>query len=101
MLDAEKVIQKMRERGFVESIRAVDGDRNPITITFSTTRLDGTDIACKVYLAKEAFEFAWCVPGSVNRLVTGECGSLFDDGHFDRLHDKMHEQAVILYNASK
>lgn len=101
MLDAEKVAQKMRERGFTESMRSVDGNRDAITITFATMRLDGTDIACTVNLADESFNFVWCVPHSINKLSTPNCGSLFDDDHFNRLHDDMHRQAVILRNALK
>ena len=97
MLDEKQVIEKMRERGFSESMRSVKNGYEPISITFCTMRLDGTDISCTVNLEKETFSFAWCVPYSVNKLSCGECGSFFNDEHFHRLYNKILKHAQILY----
>lgn len=97
MLDTKQVIEKMSERGFSESMRSVKNVHEPITITFSTMRLDGTDISCTVNLEKETFSFTWCVPYSINRLCTPDCGSFFNDEHFHRLYRKMLKHVRILY----
>lgn len=97
MLDEKQVIEKMRERGFSETMRSVKNRYEPIAITFCTMYLDGTDISCTVNLEKETFSFLWCVPGSINKLSCGECGSFFDDKHFHRLYRKMLKHVRILY----
>ena len=97
MLDLKQVIKKMQERGFSESMRSVKNGYEPITITFSTMRLDGTDISCTINLEKETFKFEWCVPYSINRLSTPDCGSLFDDKHFHQLYRKMLKHVRMLY----
>lgn len=97
MLDAKQVIEKMRERGFSETMRSVKNGYEPVTITFSTMRLDGTDISCTVNLEKETFKFEWCVPYSINRLSTPDCGSFFNDEHFHRLNRQMLKHVRILY----
>lgn len=97
MLDAKQVIEKMRERGFTESMRSVRNGYDPITISFRTMRLDGTDISCNVHLEEETFSFAYGVPYSINMLTTPDCSSFFDDKHFDTLHNKMLKHARILY----
>lgn len=96
MLDAKQVIEKMNERGFTESMRSVKNGYEPIIITFSTMRLDGTDISCTVDLEKETFMFVWCVPYSINKLSTPDCGSFFNDNHFHTLYRKMLKHARIL-----
>ena len=96
MLDEKQVIEKMRERGFSETMRSVKNGYNPVTITFCTMRLDSTDIACTVNLVDETFRFDWCVPHSINRLTTPDCGSLFNDEHFHRLYRKMLKHVRIL-----
>ena len=97
MLDTKQVIEKMTERGFYESMRSVKNGHEPITITFCTNRLDGTDIACTVHLDKETFKFEWCVPYSINKLSTPDCGSLFNDKHFHQLYRKMLKHVRILH----
>lgn len=97
MLDKDKVIDKMRERGFTESMRSVKNGYEPVSITFCTMRLDGTDISCTVHLEEETFEFAWCVPQSINKLSTPHCGSFFNDDHFHKLYRKILKHARILY----
>ena len=97
MLDAKQVIEKMNERGFSESMRSVKNGHEPITITFCTMRLDGTDISCTVHLEEETFKLEWCVPYSINRLSTPNCGSLFNDKHFHGIYRKMLKQVRILY----
>ena len=59
MLDEKQVIEKMRERGFSETMRSVKNVYDPVTITFCTMRLDGTDISCTVNLEKETFLFVY------------------------------------------
>lgn len=97
MLDAKQVIEKMDKRGFIESFRSVKNVYEPISITFCTMRLDGTDISCTVNLEKETFSFVWSVPYSINKLLTPECGSFFNDEHFHRLYEKIFKQVHILY----
>ena len=97
MLDVNQVIEKMHERGFSESMRSVKNGYEPVSIVFCTTRLDGTDISCTVYLEKETFEFAWHVPNSINKLSTPNCGSFFNDDHFHKLYRKMLKHVRILY----
>ena len=97
MLDEKKVIEKMHERGFSETMRSVKNDYDPVTITFCTMRLDGTDISCTVHLKNETFSFLWCVPYSTNKLSCGECGSFFNDEHFHKLYRKMLKHVRILY----
>lgn len=97
MLDATQVIEKMRERGFTESMRSVRNVYEPISITFCTMRLDGTDISCTVNLEEETFSFVWCVPYSINKLSTPDCGSFFNDDHFHKLYRKMFKHVRILY----
>lgn len=97
MLDATKVIEKMRERGFSECMRSVRNGSEPISISFSTMRLDGTDVNCTVNLEQETFNFGWCVPYSINKLSTPDCGSFFDDKHFRTLYRKMLKHVRILY----
>ena len=97
MLDEKQVIEKMHERGFSEQMRAVKNGHEPISITFCTMRLDGTDISCIVNLEKETFSFTWCVPYSINKLSCGECGSFFNDEHFHKLYRKMLKHVRILY----
>ena len=97
MLDEKKVIEKMRERGFSETMRSVKNGYDPVTITFCTMRLDGTDISCTVHLENETFSFLWCVPYSTNKLSCGECGSFFNDEHFHKLYRKMLKHVRILY----
>ena len=97
MLDAKQVIEKMTERGFSESMRAVRNGYDPFTITFCTMRLDGTDISCIVNLDEETFSFAWCVPYSLNKLSCPNCGSFFNDEHFHKLYRKMLKHVRILY----
>lgn len=99
MLDAKQVIEKMRARGFSESMRSVKNVYEPVTITFSTMRLDGTDISCTVHLENETFSFVWCVPCSINKLSTPECGSFFNDKHFHIIYEKMFKHVNILYSA--
>lgn len=89
MLDEKQVIEKMRKRGFIETMRSVKNVYDPVTITFCTMRLDGTDISCTVHLENETFSFLWCVPG--------ECGSFFNDEHFHKLYRKMLKHVRILY----
>ena len=96
MLDEKQVIEKMRERGFSETMRSVKNGYDPVTITFCTMRLDDTDIACTVNLVDETFKFDWCVPGSINRLTTPDCGSFFNDEHFHKLYRKMLKHVRIL-----
>lgn len=97
MLDAKQVTEKMRERGFTETMRSVKNVYEPISIAFSPMRLDGTDISCTVNLEKETFSFSWCVPYSINTLSTPECGSFFNDEHFHKLYEKMFKHVNILY----
>ena len=97
MLDEKQVIEKMRERGFSETMRSVRNRYDPIAITFCTMRLDGTDISCTVNLEEETFSFIWCVPYSINKLSCGECGSFFNDEHFHKLYRKMLKHVRILY----
>ena len=97
MLDAKQVIETMGRRGFSESLRSVRNGCEPITITFTTMRLDGTDISCTVNLEKETFKFEWCVPCSINRLISPDCSSLFNDEHFHRIYRKMLKHVRILY----
>lgn len=97
MLDEKQVIEKMRERGFSETMRSVKNGYEPVTITFCTMYLDGTDISCTVHLENETFSFLWCVPGSINKLSCGECGSFFNDKHFHSLYRKMLKHVRILY----
>ena len=96
MLDEKQVIEKMRERGFSETMRSVKNGYDPVTITFCTMRLDGTDISCTVHLENETFSFLWCVPYSTNKLSCGECGSFFNDEHFHKLYRKMLKHVRIL-----
>ena len=96
MLDEKQVIEKMRERGFSETMRSVKNGYDLVTITFCTMRLDDTDIACTVNLVDETFKFDWCVPGSINRLTTPDCGSFFNDEHFHKLYRKMLKHVRIL-----
>lgn len=97
MYDTLKVRDKMSERGFSEVMRGYDGKGELITITYCTMRLDGTDISCVVNFQKDTFHFIWCVPKSINQLLTGELGSFFDDQHFDNLYGRILKQACILY----
>jgi hypothetical protein len=97
MLDAKQVIEKMNARGFSESMRSVKNGYEPVTITFSTMKLDGTDISCTVNLEKETFKFEWCVPYSINRLSTPDCGSFFNDEHFHKLNRQILKHVRILY----
>ena len=96
MLDEKQVIEKMRERGFTETMRSVN-THYTVSITFCTMCLDGTDISCTVNLKNETFLFVWCVPYSINRLSCGECGSFFNDEHFHKLYRKMLKHVRILY----
>ena len=96
MLDEKQVIEKMRERGFSETMRSIKNGYDPVTITFCTMRLDGTDISCTVHLENETFSFLWCVPYSTNKLSCDECGSFFNDEHFHRLYRKMLKHVRIL-----
>ena len=97
MLDKDQVIAKMHERGFTESMRSVKNRYEPVSITFCTMNLDGTDISCTVHLENETFSFIWCVPYSINKLSTPDCGSFFNDEHFHRLYRKMLKHVRILY----
>ena len=97
MLDANQVIEKMRERGFSESMRSVKNGYEPVTITFCTMKLDGKDMACTVHLEKETFKLEWCVPYSINKLSTPECGSFFNDEHFHKIFRKMYKHIRILH----
>ena len=97
MLNANQVVDKMKERGFTESMRSVKNSYETVTITFSTMRLDGTDISCTVNLENETFSFIWCVPYSINKLSTPDCGSFFNDEHFHKLYRKMLKHVRILY----
>ena len=97
MLDANQVVDKMKERGFTESMRSVKNSYETVTITFSTMKLDGTDISCTVNLEQETFKFEWCVPYSINRLCTPDCGSFMNDKHFHKIYRKMFKHARILY----
>lgn len=97
MLDAKQVIQKMKERGFTVTMHSVRNGNEPISITFSPMRLDGTDVSCNVNLKEETFSFIWCVPYSINKLSTPNCGSFFNDEHFHRMYEKIFKHAKILY----
>ena len=97
MLDAKQVIEKMQARGFSESMRSVKNGYEPISITFNTFRLDGTDISCTVDLEKETFKFEWCVPKSINMLCTPTCSSFFNDEHFHKINRKILKHVRILY----
>ena len=97
MLDEKQVIEKMRERGFSETMRSVRNHYDPIAITFCTMRLDGTDISCTVNLEEETFSIVLCAPYSINKLSCGECGSFFNDEHFHKLYRKMLKHVRILY----
>lgn len=97
MLDSKQVIKKMQERGFTESMRSVRNGYEPVTITFSTMRLDGTDISCTVNLDTGSFSFLWCIPSSINRIVTPECSPFDDDEHFHKIYRKMFKHVRILY----
>lgn len=97
MLDVTKVIDKMKERGFTECMRSVRNGSEPISISFSTMNMNGTDINCTVDLEKETFHFIWAVPSSVNKLSTSDCGSFFNDQHFHKLYRKMLKHVRILY----
>ena len=99
MLDEKQIIEKMRERGFSETVRSVKNGYDPVTITFCTMRLDGKDIACTVDLEEEKFSFTWCVPYSINKLSCDKCGSFFDDEHFRKLYHQILKHARILYSA--
>lgn len=95
MLDKQKVKEVMSNRGFYVQMLCNQGD-HAISITFNTMKMDGADIACTVNLVDETFKFEWCVPHSINRLVTPDCGSLFNDEHFHKLYRKMLKHARIL-----
>lgn len=97
MLDAKQVIEKMDERGFTETMRSVKDGYTPVTITFMTMRLDGTDISCMVNLEEETFEFGWCVPCSINRLSTPPCSPVLDDNQFHRIYRKILKHVRLLY----
>lgn len=95
MLDVNQVKEVMRNRGFCEQAIGKHGDQIA-SITFNTMRLDGTDIACIVDIFNETFKFEWCVPYSINRLITPDCSSLFNESHFYKLYRKMLKHARIL-----
>lgn len=98
MLNKKEVENIMYNRGFYEQMSCKNS--NQVTsMTFNTMRLDDTNIACTVNLIKETFRFDWCVPHSINRLTTPDCGSLFDDAHFNNIYEKIKQQSRILYNA--
>lgn len=105
MLDKKQVIEKMRERGFTEMSRQMKNTYDIVAIFFITEptyrKRTGTiqtpSIGCNVNLEKETFEFKYIVPNSINCLCSPECGSLFNDDHFDNLCFKFEEQASILY----
>lgn len=97
MLDAKQVIEKMKERGFTETMRSVRNEYIPITITFSPMKLDGTDVLCTVNLDEETFQFFWAVPQSICTLQCPSCSAFFDDNHFSRIYRKMNIYAKILH----
>ena len=97
MLDRKEVEKVMSNRGFyIQMYYRQDGQVT--SITCNTMKCDGMDIACIINLEKETFRFEWCVPCSISRLVTPDCGSLFNDTHFDRLYKTIRQQARVLYN---
>ena len=97
MLDEKQVIKKMKERGFLNIIYFVKNGYDLTSITFSTVDLNDVIISCTVDLIQETFAFAWCVPYSINKLSTPNCGSFFNDEHFNKLYKKMLKHARILY----
>lgn len=105
MLDKDKVIEKMSERGFSvmsysmkdsHIIEAIYFVSEPI-LRKNSSRIHTPSIGCNVHLEKEEFELMYAVPCSINVLRTPKCGSLMSDNHFDKLCSKFEEQAHILY----
>lgn len=105
MLDKDKVIEKMSERGF--SVMSYSMKHNNIieaiyfvsepVLRDNSSRIHTPSIGCNVHLESEEFELMYAVPTSINVLRTPKCGSLMNDDHFNRLCAKFEEQAQILY----
>lgn len=100
MLDKDKVIEKMSERGFsVMSYSMKNGNVIEAIYFVSEPLLEAhtPSIGCNVHLESEEFELMYAVPTSINVLRTPKCGSLMNDKLFDRICGKFETQAMLLY----
>ena len=99
MLDKDKVIEKMSERGFTVMSYSMINTHTVEAIFFTTDPLQSPSFGCNVYLESEEFEFMYAVPCSINVLRTAsKCGSLMNDDHFNRLRSKFEEQVHVLHS---
>lgn len=96
MVSEETIVKKMKQRGFTESARGMNGDSvNTITFIIENTRK--APVFCTVTLANEHFQFNYVVPRSMNQLQSPDCGSVMNDNHFDMIYSKFEEQAAALH----
>lgn len=87
----------MEGRGFTESFREeCNGKLISITFTNKATKKEPA-ILCTVALASEHFQFCYVVPQSVNQLLSPDCGSVMNGGHFDMIYSRFREQAEVLH----
>lgn len=99
----EKIIEKMKERGYSFAFEIRDGNNNTLSVVFSylndnnsKERFPIPTYNVTVYPRSEEFEMSYHSDNSLNILCTPKCGSFFNDEHFDRIAIKFEHDAAIL-----
>lgn len=114
-MEKEKIIAVMEGRGFTFNIETKDGEgftelrflSVPIYDMYRKHTIQGQPgmplmppFECTIYPDTGAYLFTYVVPGSLNRLEAGECGSYEDMGHFDRMCAKFEKCVQALYSVA-
>jgi len=93
----EKLKSLMSRRGFVEIARNHWGNELQSIVFGYEKNEEPYPISCTVYNNPDKdFEFSYVVPGSINKLVSPQCGPYTNDKHFDRIFQKFYQQVQIL-----
>lgn len=96
----EQCISTMSRYGYSLQSTAVNGGQI-ISLTFlsdecSSGRLPVPVYACRITLETQEFELFWCVPGSINSVVTPKCSPVTNEDHFNKIAAKFESHIAIL-----
>lgn len=97
-LPEKRIKRLMAVRGFTESDRALDELGNVRINFIQDITADTPNVACVVYLDTLEFSFQYCVPASINRLVTPKCSAIEQDIHFYKIYAKFLKHVLMLSN---
>ena len=100
----KKIEEIMAQRGYTKSSEHRDGNGNVISISFlympknqEEKRFPVPPYSVTVWVEDMEFQFAYCVPTSINQLKTPKCSAFINDEHFYGLAIKFEHDAAVLY----